>query len=336
LAAAVIQMPGARADLCTMKSVIRTALILGLGVIIVLIAREGVQTIVGLLSGAGWVLFLLVPLHAAPLLLDVLGWRVLIRGRCRLSSLYLIACIREAVSRLLPVASIGGELVGMRLLARQGVDGTTAASSVIVELAVTLASQFLFAVLGLACLLRFTDARRLSGELLFGLCAALLMLTVFIVLLRNGAIFSRLERAAERLLGLGSQVPAMLVHGARIDAAIRELLMARGRLARALIWQFAGLLLGCAETWLALRWLGHPVGFAAALVLESLTQAAKHVFFVVPAALGVQEAGLIGVGHLVGVGSDVAIALSMAKRMREIVFGLPALAAWSAWPLFKR
>jgi hypothetical protein len=162
------------------------------------------------------------------------------------------------------------------------------------------------------------------------------LLAVFIALLRNGAVFGRLERAAERLLRLSGQSPAMPLNGARLDAAVRQLLMAHGRLACALLWQFAGLLAGCVETWLALRWLGHPVGFAAALVLESLTQAAKHVFFIVPAALGVQEVGLIGVGHLLGVGGDVAIALSMAKRMREIVFGLPALAAWTAWPAFKR
>jgi hypothetical protein len=31
---------------------------------------------------------------------------------------------------------------------------------------------------------------------------------------------------------------------------------------------------------------------------------------------------------MLGIGSDVAIALSLAKRMREILFGLPALAAW--------
>jgi putative membrane protein len=331
-----MQTPRVRADLCGVKSMVRAALILGLGVIAVLIAREGIQTIVGLLTRAGWALFLLVPLHAAPLLLDVLGWRALVRGRCRFSVLYLIACIREAVSRLLPVASIGGELVGMRLLAQQGVDGTTAASSVIVELAVTLAAQFLFAVLGVACLLRLTEAIHLSGELLLGLCAALLLLAVFIVLLRKGTLFARLERGAERLLRLSGPGPANLLQGARLDAAVRDLLTAHGRLARALLWQFAGLLAGCLETWLALRWLGHPVGLTAALVLESLTQAARHVFFVIPAALGVQEAGLIGVGHLIGIGGDLAMALSMAKRMREIVFGLPALAAWSAWPLYKR
>ena len=295
---------------------------------ILLIAREGAQAILSLLSRAGWVLFLLVPLHALPLLLDVLGWRALIVGRSRLTALFFIACIREAVNRLLPLGSVGGELVGIRLLAQQGFDGTMAAASVIVELAVTLATQYLFVVLGVVCLLRLTDAMRLSGGLLLGLCASLLLLALFIALLRNGAIFGRMERVAQRLLGLNTQASSVLFQGSRLDAAIRELFAAHGRLARTLLWQFAGLVVGCAETWLALRWLGHPIGFAAALALESLTQAARHLFFLVPAGLGVQEAGLIGVGHVLGIGTDVAIALSLAKRMREILFGLPALAAW--------
>ena len=295
---------------------------------ILLIAREGAQAILSLLSRAGWVLFLLVPLHALPLLLDVLGWRALIAGRSRLTALFFIACIREAVNRLLPLGSVGGELVGIRLLAQQGFDGTMAAASVIVELAVTLATQYLFVVLGVVCLLRLTDAMRLSGGLLLGLCASLLLLALFIALLRNGAIFGRMERVAKRLLGLNTQASSVLFQGSCLDAAIRELFAAHGRLARTLLWQFAGLVVGCAETWLALRWLGHPVGFAAALALESLTQAARHLFFLVPAGLGVQEAGLIGVGHVLGIGTDVAIALSLAKRMREILFGLPALVAW--------
>jgi putative membrane protein len=311
-----------------LKIVIRVALILGFGVMILLIVREGVQAIASLLSRAGWVLFLLVPLHALPQLLDAQGWRVLLAGRSRLSVLFFIANIREAVNRLLPVANVGGELVGIRLLAQRGVDGTTAAASVIVEVAVTLATQYLFVASGVVCLLRLTDAIPLRGGLLLGLCASLLLLALFIALLRNGAVFGRMERLAERLLGLDSQVSSVLWQGARLDAAIRELFAAHGRLMRTLLWQFAGLIVGCTETWLALRWLGHPVGFAAAVVLESTTQAARHFFFLVPAGLGVQEAGLMGVGHVLGIGQDVAIALSLAKRMREIVFGLPWLAAW--------
>jgi hypothetical protein len=44
--------------------------------------------------------------------------------------------------------------------------------------------------------------------------------------------------------------------------------------------------------------------------------------------LGVQELGLVAVGYVLGIGSDVAIALSLAKRMVRIVFGVPALVGW--------
>ena len=50
--------------------------------------------------------------------------------------------------------------------------------------------------------------------------------------------------------------------------------------------------------------------------------------FIVPASMGVQEAGLIALGALLGVSGPAAVALSLAKRLREIVFGLPVLIGW--------
>jgi uncharacterized membrane protein YbhN (UPF0104 family) len=85
---------------------------------------------------------------------------------------------------------------------------------------------------------------------------------------------------------------------------------------------------GSLETWLALRWLGHPVPFGAAIALESLTMTVRNFAFLVPAGLGVQEASLIGFGALLGVNGELALALSLAKRMREILFGVPALLSW--------
>ena len=97
----------------------------------------------------------------------------------------------------------------------------------------------------------------------------------------------------------------------------------------------AGFVAGALETWLALYWLQHPVGFGTALALESLTQAIRHFIFVVPAGLGVQEAGLVGFGYLLGLGNDATIALSLAKRMREILFGVPALVYWQGLWILK-
>jgi putative membrane protein len=310
------------------KHLARIALTLGLAVMVVLVIREGAQSIAGLLKQAGWLLLLLVPLHIVPLLLDVMGWRVLIFERIRIRSLFLIAAIREAINRLLPVANVGGELVGIRLLVRQGVSGTTATTSVIVEMLLNLVAQYLFLELGLAFLLRITGSVRATGALLIAVAGPLPLLLLLIWLLRSGTLFRTVEKLGARMLNSKTERFSALSKLAQLDTAIRRLASAHKRLALAIVWQLAGLIAGCSETWLALRWLGHPLSLAATLALESLTLAARSLIFVAPAGLGVQEAGLVGVGHMLGLGSDVAIALSLAKRMREILFGLPALAVW--------
>lgn len=313
-----------------MSVVSRIALALGLAALIALVLIEGAGSLAALFSHAGWILLLLVPLQLLPMSFDVMGWRVLIAAPARLGRLFSIACIRQAINRLLPVASVGGEIVAVRLLRLDGVAGITAAASVIVELMLGLVAQYLFVALGVLCLfLRVGNAGpRVLQALLLGLAVSLPPLILMIIVLRHGRIFLRIERAARRFLGGWLSDEFMADQGARLDDEVRGIFTGSMRAGRSLLWQLGGYIVGAAEVWFALRWLGHPVGVADALVLESLTQAAKSIFFMVPAALGVQEAGLMGVGLLLGLTSDVALALSLAKRMREVVFGVPALLAW--------
>jgi hypothetical protein len=77
-----------------------------------------------------------------------------------------------------------------------------------------------------------------------------------------------------------------------------------------------------------LRLFGHPVDAPAAVMLESMTQAMRHLAFVVPAGLGVQEGMFVLFGHVLGISSELALAVSMAKRLREVLCGVPALLSW--------
>ena len=292
--------------------------------------RESAASIAGLLRDAGWLLLLLVPLHTVPLFLDVVGWRVLILEPARTRSLFLIAAIREAINRLLPVANVGGELVGIRLLAQHGVRSSTAAASVIVEMLLHVVALYLFVVLGVACLLSLTN--KIEGSsVLFVVIASPLPLGLFVAwLVRRG----RLLKLAQSI-GASARIAQVERLGApsgvaHLSTAITRLASAYRRLSLSVVLQLLGLITGCSETWLALRWLGHPLSFESALILEGTTVAVRSLIFVAPAGLGVQEAGLVGIGHMLGLGGDVSVALSLAKRMREILFGLPALAAWYA------
>ena len=311
-----------------MRIAARIALIIGLTVTILLVLRAGGPATLALLEHAGWRLLWLVPLHALPLLLDVCGWRTLLGRRAALALLWWIATVREAINRLLPVANIGGEIVGIRLLARFGIEGTVAAASVIMEVLLTLFSQYLFVALGIALALLTLHAVRPLEDTMLGMAATLPLLLLLTALLRYGSVFQRFERLAERLVGVRSQLTALLSRSGDLDAAVRALYAQRRRLAVTVAWQFCGLLSGALETWLALRWLGNPRDLEDSIALESLTQAVRNFVFLVPAGLGVQEASLLGLGALMGMPADVAISLSLVKRMREVLFGVPALISW--------
>jgi hypothetical protein len=49
----------------------------------------------------------------------------------------------------------------------------------------------------------------------------------------------------------------------------------------------------------------------------------------------VQEAGLVLFGQTLGISGEMALAVSMAKRLREVLCGLPALVSWQ-WAEVRR
>ena len=75
--------------------------------------------------------------------------------------------------------------------------------------------------------------------------------------------------------------------------------------------------------------MGLPAGYPEALVIESLTQAIfAGAAFAIPGALGAQEGGLIAICAIFGVPAHVAIAMSLIKRVPDVVFGVPSLLGW--------
>jgi putative membrane protein len=307
--------------------------LVGLVAIVMLVAHEGYWTILQTLGQAGWWLLWIVPFHALPLILDAEGWRALLRprdpeGYATRPFLVWIAAVREAVSRLLPVASIGGEIVGIRLAMLRPLDGTAVAASVIVEVLLTMVNQILFTVIGLALLVAIVKNTPVVDALLGGLAVTAPVPIALALLLKYGSPFTRLAFFAERMLGKRHGLAALFGGAATLDEEIRRLSRRRGRLWSALAWQLAGMLVGSFETWLVLELFGRSFTAWNSVTLESMCLAIRHLVFFVPGALGVQETGLILIGGLIGLPADAAIALSLAKRFREIGIGLPALVSW--------
>jgi uncharacterized membrane protein YbhN (UPF0104 family) len=79
---------------------------------------------------------------------------------------------------------------------------------------------------------------------------------------------------------------------------------------------------------MATRVLGHPLSLIDSFILESLSTGVRGAAFMVPGALGAQEGGMVLFGALLGLPADLALAISLAKRVRELALGLPGLAVW--------
>jgi putative membrane protein len=303
--------------------------LLGLTLLIGLVMRAGLPGILQAIALAGWSILWLMPYRALFFLLYALGWDALLepgdRDR-RVSLRYLswVCTVREGIDRLLPVASVGGAVAGIRLLGWRGVGTSVAAASVIVETLLNLVSVWAMTVIGLL-LLDVRHSHEANPEIVALLVLLGLGLPVFLGLtLRFGSVFTRLEAGIGGLIGLR----ALAGSAASLDAQVRATLRRGGRAALCGVAQLLALLSGSFEVWLALRLFGHPVDWRTATIMECLMQAARHAAFMVPGGLGVQEFSLIYVGQLLGVSPELALGVSLVKRMRELVWGVPALISW--------
>ncbi len=83
-------------------------------------------------------------------------------------------------------------------------------------------------------------------------------------------------------------------------------------------------------TWIAFRLVGGEISLANAIALEALLCTIRSIAAFVPAAIGVQEAGYAMLAPLFGLPAEMGLAVSLLKRAREIVLGVPALFYWQS------
>ncbi|MEJ0008292.1 MAG: hypothetical protein WDM77_18500 [Steroidobacteraceae bacterium] len=70
------------------------------------------------------------------------------------------------------------------------------------------------------------------------------------------------------------------------------------------------------------------MSLATSVMLEGLSQAVRHLAFIVPAGLGIQEAALAVFGHAVSISNRIGIGhLGRQKDARSVV-RVPLLLSW--------
>ena len=240
--------------------------------------------------------------------------------------------LRDSAADVLPFAQIGGLLVGLRAVQVRGVPERLAVASQLVDVTMEMAAQLFYTLFGLAMLLAVLRHATGAQELVWATAAAIgagaLGLAAFVALQGRGV---------DLVGALGSRwIKDTRERAAAIRAELAAIYARPARLAAGLAWHSAGWMLSGAGAWLALAFMGVHVAVWKVLALESLVAAVKSMAFLTPGALGFQEGAYALIAPLFGVSPEAAVAVSLLRRAKDLVIGVPAMLAWQAGELAER
>jgi glycosyltransferase 2 family protein len=304
----------------------RVGLVAALGLCLALyfVIHIGFGTVLSAVGRVGLGGFGLLCLYGLAMsLLLAAAWFVLLpRGGGKYFGVFVWArLVREAASDLLPFSSIGGIALGARAAILHRVPAPLAFASTIVDVTTELLAQIAFIALGLAIVSKRAPQTPFSASLdrfvLIGLALAIIAGAVLLALQRYGHRLT--AQIAARLL------PRAAAQTAAVGAMLDAIHATRARVALSGAVHLAAWIASGTFTWLAFRLMGAHVDFLFAIAVEAFVGAVRSAAVVVPNGLGVQEATYALLAPLLGVGAEFGLAVSLLKRARDIVLGVPIL-----------
>ncbi|MCQ8242065.1 lysylphosphatidylglycerol synthase domain-containing protein [Rhizosaccharibacter radicis] len=242
--------------------------------------------------------------------------------------------VREAATTCLPFSQVGGILIAVRATCfpatarRRAVLWPEAAAANVLDITAEVIGQIGFVLLGLLLLVDRRPDSSFAGPVAIGMVLMALAMAAFVWMQRSGSGLVR------RLLrGLGGHVAGQWQDALRggmhsVQDKLDHYYARPGRVAAAALVHGIAWIAGAGWVWLAYRLLGAPIGFGEALAIEGVASGVLSVSFLVPAALGVQEAAYVALGSLFGLDPHLSFGLSLLRRGRDLCLGVPALLAW--------
>jgi glycosyltransferase 2 family protein len=303
----------------------------GLALAFYLLRHAGWHAVLTAATSVGWGGFALLCAWGLLVFL-VLGpaWRTLLPRSSRLGLRVFVwaRMVRDAASEALPVSQIGGMALGVRAAVLQGVASPVAVASMVVDVTTEMFAQIAYIALGILILSAHAARSPLTQSYAtvfrVGLLLAIAAGGAFIALQRYGHHW-----VARRLVG--RLLPGSLRFTSATATALDSIYGSRVRIGLSLALHFCGWVGNAAGTWLAFRLIGAPLDFPSVIAIDSLVYAARSAGFIVPNALGVQEAAYALLAPLVGVGREFGLAVSLLRRARDLAIGAPVLLIWQAF-----
>ena len=303
-------------------------LIIGLVAMTGLIAWQGVGDISELILASSWPI-LWVPLAWSPtIFLGALTWHLLFEPEQEppYKEIFMALWMGRAINTLLPVASIGGEVIKARMLILWGHPKAEASASVVVDKTVQVFGLIIWGLIGALLLVHYSIDQDLVAAALIGFFILGAGTAGFVLVQKAGIVRAAVNSA--HIITKSDYFGDMKDGADQVDACVRNSYSRPWRLTQSIFWRVLTLLLQSAEVWVAAYVLGHPISIMEAIFLKSLTSTLSDIAFIIPNAYGIQEGAFVVLGAMIGLPADLMLAISLSIRIRELIIDVPGLVIW--------
>ena len=309
-------------------------LILGLLLFIWALRKVDISQVGNLILEMGPGLLAIVLAYGLVAWFDALSWKYAFKPEEAATihpfAIWRIRTIGETFNAITPLGTMGGEPVKAHLLKEKyGLTYKQGAASQVVARTTLTISLILFMIPGIVFLFMdksIPETFKISS--LTGLITFSILIFLFLLFQITGTL-SRIARGFNRLFPSQTPRPSLEHLVALCGMMSGYYRQHRGLFLKSIAFGFLGWVAGVVELYLTLYFLGMPVGFKELWIIEALLQLVRAGSFFIPLSLGAQEGGLILIFTSMGMAGPLGLAVSFARRIRELVWiALGLLLGW--------
>jgi len=318
------------------------ALLAGAAISTALIVYHNFSSVVAAAHRIGWGFLVILMIQVSEIVSNGLAWRALFRSERPgfTNTLLVLRWIRESINYMLPVGRLGGDMAAVPLLVARQRDVNTAVASIVADKTLEVLGLFLFSLAGIVILFERAGNKSVEHWAIRALAVLFILLIAFLGAQRWG-LLKLVDKVVKRNSRLGNGM-----YGSNLTS-IHEIAWAiytdSPRVILSAFLHAMAWVPGALQIWAGLHFMGHGVGIAGAFIIESLTMTICSVAFIMPAALGAQEAAYMTIAWwLFGIPPATGLAMSLIMRMKDVIFGVPGLLVWQGfegrhlWTLLRR
>ena len=308
-----------------MKAIRALYLLIGTGLLVYVLSQTDLELLWLKLIESGWGIFFVLIVYFVSFSVDTVAWQFTLPSTTLnfhwLYHLWKVRVVGAAFGKMLPFSAFGGAPIkGFILKRHYKISYREGVASIILVESTHLISMIFFMASGVLLMLfdsnlpqSYSTFSAISlSALAVGIFGFYMVQRLKITSIAGGWISQR---------SLGRRLEKFLTHIHEFDERLVQFYTTkRSEFYGALGLNLLNWYMGAFEVYVILYFLGHPVSFTEAIMLETLVELVRAGTFFIPATLGTQEAAfLLATGAITGQ-PGLGVATALMRRVREIVW----------------